>query len=147
MFQLVLILHLLGASVWTGGHLVLAIGFLPRALRRRDPGLLLDFESRFERIGIPALLVQIVTGLLLAWRYVPEPARWLSFESHVTGHIFVKLILLALTLALALDARLRLIPRLDARRLPSLAAHVVAVTVLAVLFVAVGAGIRIGGLF
>ncbi len=146
-FRLVLILHLLGAAVWVGGHLVLTLGFLPRALRERDPRLLLDFESRYERIGIPALLVQVVTGLILAWRYLPDPAAWFSFESPVATHIFWKLALLALTLLLAIHARLRLIPRLDAPGLPLLAAHVVTVTVLAVLMVAVGAGIRTGGLF
>ena len=36
MRALLLTLHILGACVWTGGHLVLAITVLPRALARRD---------------------------------------------------------------------------------------------------------------
>jgi uncharacterized membrane protein len=43
MYQLMLILHVLGATVWTGGHLVLAITILPQALRRHDPELILGF--------------------------------------------------------------------------------------------------------
>ncbi|WP_257791643.1 hypothetical protein [Solilutibacter oculi] len=40
-------LHLLGASVWVGGHLVLALGVLPGVLRQRDVAMLLAFESRY----------------------------------------------------------------------------------------------------
>jgi len=55
--------------------------------------------------------------------------------------------LLGLTVALALHARLRLIPRLDEPRLPLLAAHIVIVTLLAVALVVVGASFQTGGLF
>ncbi len=147
MIKLALILHLLGATVWTGGHLVLAIGFLPKALRDKDPRVIQDFESRFERIGIPALILQVVTGLLLAYNYLPDISKWFSFETHVASHIFVKLVLLVLTLILALDARLRVIPRLSASNLTSMALHIWAVTLISVLFVAVGVGIRTGGIF
>ncbi|NJM13090.1 MAG: hypothetical protein HC889_15595 [Synechococcaceae cyanobacterium SM1_2_3] len=34
MFELMLVLHLLGAALWTGGNLVLALGVLPDALRQ-----------------------------------------------------------------------------------------------------------------
>ncbi len=146
-YKIVLILHLLGAAVWTGGHLVLALGFLPRALAVGDPRIVLGFEERYERIGIPALLVQIVTGLVLAYRYLPDPASWFSFATPVASHVLLKLALLLVTLALAIDARLRLVPRLTRERLPALAWHVGAVTVIAVLMVALGAGIRTGGLF
>ena len=46
---LLLVLHLLGAAIWTGGHLILTFGVLPSALkatRHRSP-----FEHRFERLG------------------------------------------------------------------------------------------------
>ena len=147
MIKLALILHLLGATIWTGGHLILAIGFLPQALRDQDPKIIEAFESKYERIGIPALILQVITGLTLAYAYIPDVSKWFSFETHVATHIFIKLVLLALTVALALDARLRIIPKLSAANLTSLALHIVAVTVISVLFVAFGAGIRTGGLF
>jgi hypothetical protein len=59
----------------------------------------------------------------------------------------VKLILLAATIALALHARLRLIPGLTTARLPLLAWHIAGVTVFSVLFVAVGSAFRTGGFF
>jgi len=147
MFRTVLTLHLVGAAVWAGGHLVLATVVLPRALRHRDVGAIREFESGYERIGLPALVVQVVTGLWLAHRYLPDPRAWFSFATPLQGSIALKLLLLAGTAVLGLDARLRLIPRLDARRLPSLAAHIWAVTLLALGFLVVGAGFRTGGLF
>jgi putative copper export protein len=140
-----LLLHVLGATIWTGGHLVLALTVLPRALKARDPERILQFEEGFERLGIPALVVQVLTGVWLAYRYVPDPAAWFGFGSSPAVHIFVKFVLLALTLALAVHARLRIIPQLTAERLPTLGYHIVAVTALAVLFVIVGVGFRFGG--
>jgi len=147
MFRAVLTLHLLGASIWTGGHLVLALVILPRALRRSDVSAVRAFESGYERIGLPALVVQVVTGLWLAHRYLPDPRWWLSFATPLQAHIALKLVLLVATAVLGLHARLRLIPRLDAGRMRQLAAHIWAVTALAVAFVVVGAGFRTGGLF
>jgi putative copper export protein len=146
MLQLALIVHVLGATIWAGGHIVLSLTVLPRALKQRDPQIIRDFEAGYERLGIPALVAQVITGVWLAYRLVPDPAQWFGFDSFVATHIAVKLLLLAATLALAVDARLRIIPRLDARSLPSLAWHVVAVTVIAVLLVMLGVGLRTGGL-
>lgn len=142
-YALTVFLHILGATVWTGGHLVLALTILPRTLRERDPSFLLRFEHGFERLGIPAFIVQVVTGLWLAGRVTP-PAHWLSFDGRVPTLIGVKLILLLTTVVLAVHARVRLIPSLDARRLPLLAVHIVGVTVVSVLFVLVGVALRTG---
>ncbi|NNG17708.1 MAG: copper resistance protein CopD [Gemmatimonadales bacterium] len=146
MYQLMLILHVLGATVWTGGHLVLAITILPQALRRRDAELILSFESRYERVGIPALVIQVVTGIWLAFRMLPDPAAWFGFETDVASHIGVKLLLLLLTAAFAVDARMRIIPHLRAETLPSLAWHIIPVTIFSVLFVVVGVGLGTGGI-
>jgi putative copper export protein len=143
---LLLTLHILGACVWAGGHLVLAITVLPSALARRDPGILRAFEGPFERIGIPALIVQVLTGVWLASQFVPV-TRWLSFGSSLEARIGVKLLLLAITVALALHARLRLIPRLDRSNLGLLAVHIIVVTAVAVALVIVGVDFRTGALF
>jgi hypothetical protein len=58
----------------------------------------------------------------------------------------VKLLLLAGTAALALHARLQLIPTLNDDNLNGLAWHIRAITALAIAFVVVGALIRLGGL-
>lgn len=146
-YRLLVILHLLGASVWVGGHLVLCLSVLPRALRTRDSQPVRAFESGFERIGIPALILQVVTGLVLALRWAPDPVTWLWPTTPASALVRIKLALLAATILLAVDARLRLVPHLDASRLPALAWHIVAVTVIAVLMLIVGVGIRTGGLW
>ena len=146
MFKLMLFLHLLGATVWTGGHLVLSLTVLPRALRWSDPDIVRGFEDGFERIGIPALVIQVLTGLWLAYRLVPDVSSWFSFESGVRNLVALKLVLLLLTVVLALHARFRIIPSLSQRTLPILAWHVAAVTIVSVLFVFVGVSFRTGGL-
>jgi putative copper export protein len=144
MYGLLVLLHVLGAAVWTGGHLVLAIAVLPRVLRDRDVKGLLAFEGAFERIGMPALVIQILTGLLLAHRALPDVSQWFRFQHPVSHLVAGKLLLLGLTLALAAHARLRLIPSLDEHKLKALAWHIVPVTVIAVLFVVLGVEFRTG---
>ena len=144
MYGILILLHILGAAVWTGGHLILAFTILPRVLRERSPADLLRFESAYERIGLPALIIQIITGLVLAHRLVPDPARWFNPEDMVGRLVGVKLLLLATTVAFALDARLRVIPNLNEGRLVSMAWHIIPVTLIAVLFVVVGVSFRTG---
>jgi putative copper export protein len=146
MYALMLFLHVLGATVWTGGHLVLALTWLPRVLRERSPEQLLRFEQGYERIGMPALVLQIVTGLWMAYQMVPSVAQWLSPDTPVARAIALKLVLLLCTALIAAHARLRVIPRLSADTLPLMAWHVGAVTLLSVGFVAVGVSLRFGGI-
>ena len=145
-YRLLLILHLLGAAIWVGGHLILAIAILPRALRRRDPRLIADFESSYERLGIPALLVQIGTGLYLTQYRAPNVASWFTLASPADRYILLKLVLLAATLALALHARLRIVPHLETANLRFLALHIVIITLLGIGFVIAGVGLQTGGL-
>ena len=58
-----LIAHLLGATIWTGGHLILSLVVLPKALLKQDIDVLLQFEAQFEKVGMSALCVQVGTGL------------------------------------------------------------------------------------
>ena len=146
-YRLVVTLHLLGAAVWVGGHLVLSLSVLPRALRARDPAIIREFEGGFERLGIPALLVQVVTGLWLAHHWAPDVAGWLSPSTPAARFVLVKLALLAATIALAVHARLRVLPRLDAVTLRFLAFHIAAVTLLGVALLVVGVAIRTGAVF
>ncbi len=143
-YRLLVTLHLLGATVWVGGHLVLSLSVLPRALRARDPAIIREFETGFERLGIPALLVQIVTGLWLAYHWAPHVAGWFSPSTPQARLVLVKLVLLGATVALAVHARLRVVPQLDARTLRFLAYHVVAITLLGVALLVAGVAIRTG---
>jgi putative copper export protein len=146
LFKILVILHTLGATVWTGGHLVLAVTVLPQALKKRDPDRIHQFEEHFESFGLVSLLLQAITGLWLTWIYFPGFQNFLSFDSYLSTYIGIKLGLLLGTLALAVHARFFIIPNLTQDTLNFLAYHIVGVTTLAVLFVILGAGIRLGGL-
>jgi putative copper export protein len=137
-------LHILGATIWAGGHLVLALTILPDALRQQRAATVSEFEQRFERIGLPALAVQIVTGLWLAEHLLGSPDHWFE-DNSIARTVQVKLGLLAVTVGLAVHARFRVIPKLSDTTLPTLAWHIRIVTLAAVLFVLAGASIRFGG--
>ncbi len=119
----------------------------PRVPRERDPETLLRFESGFEQVGIPALVVQVATGLLLAERMLGPEGAWLDRGNPISRVISIKLLLLAATAAFTIDARMRLIPRLTAENLGALAWHVVPVTLISIAFVFVGISIRTGWLY
>jgi putative copper export protein len=143
-YYILLSLHLLGAAVWTGGHVVLATTVLPRALRAKRASILSDFEQGYERVGMPALGVQIITGLWLAHRLLGAPTHW--FVASPLAHVVqFKLLCLAGTAALAIHAKTRVIPRLRDDNLPVMAWHIAGVTVFSVLFVLAGASARLGG--
>jgi putative copper export protein len=145
MYSYVFLVHVLAATVWTGGHLVLASTVLPRALAAQDPRILIEFESGFERIGMPALAIQVVSGLWMAHLLAPDFSTWLSANTLQGKLIMLKLILLAVTVLTALEARFRIIPNLSASTLPAMARRIVLVTIASVAFVIVGVSFR-GGL-
>ena len=147
MHGLILLLHILAATVWTGGHLVLSFTILPQALKEQSPSELLRFERAYERIGIPSLVIQVLTGVSMAYRLVPDLSEWFNLDNPVSKPIAAKLLLLAITLGFALDARLRVIPNLSECNLTTMAWHIIPVTILSVLFVVVGVAFRTGWLY
>jgi putative copper export protein len=147
MYGILLLLHILSATIWTGGHIVLSVVVLPSVLRERSPEKLLQFESVYEKIGIPALIVQVITGFLLAYRLVPDVSRWFNMANPPSHPIAAKLILLALTVGFAIDAKFRVIPSLTKDNLGVMAWHIIPVTVLSILFVIVGVSFRTGWLY
>jgi len=146
MYGVLLALHILAATIWTGGHIVLSLIILPKVLKRRSAQLLLDFESAYEKIGMPALVIQVVTGLMLAHHLLPDISLWFDMSVPVAHGIAAKLTLLALTVLFALDARFRVIPKLSEANLVDMAWHIIPVTVFSVLFVLAGVSFRAGWL-
>ena len=144
-YPLAHLLHLLAATVWVGGHLVIAIGYLPHVLRGRYH-LLDSFEAVYERIALPSLALAIATGVYMGVRWYPV-WEWLAFSGRawVLG---AKAALVLATILLAVDARLRIIGRARRRGVPpnpvDLAAHVLGVTAAAVALAVLGWGLRHG---
>ncbi|WP_017294612.1 CopD family protein [Geminocystis herdmanii] len=144
-FKILVLLHTLSATIWTGGHLVLAIMVLPKALKKREPELIENFEQNFETLGLISLAIQILTGLGLTWIYFPQFQGLWNLDSFLSRYILIKLGILLLTVTLAIHARFFIIPNLSKETLNQLAYHIIGVTTLAVLFVVFGVGIRLGG--
>lgn len=144
MYGTILLLHILAATIWTGGHIVLSVVILPKVLRERSPEQLLQFESVYEKIGMPALIIQVVTGLWMAHTMLPDVAAWFDMSNPIAHVILLKLSLLALTLIFALDARFRVIPVLSQHNLVDMACHIIPVTIISILFVVVGVSFRTG---
>jgi putative copper export protein len=144
-FPFLVIVHALAATVWTGGHLVLDLGVLPRALRERSADRIREFEAVFEPLGLTALAIQVITGLWMGSILLPGFHELFDAASPIGLLVGTKLLVLAATAALAVHARLRLIPNLTDTNLSGLALHIRAITALAIAFVVVGALIRLGG--
>ena len=139
-----LIAHLLGATIWTGGHLILSLVVLPKALLKQDIDILLQFEGQFEKIGIPALVVQIVTGLWMAHKLLPNTKSWFTYDNDLSILIGLKLLLLVATILVALHARFYVIPKLSPQTLKAFSVNIILVTLLSVSFVIVGTLFRTG---
>lgn len=147
MYGTLLLLHILAATIWTGGHIVLSVVILPKVLREKSPEQLHSFESVYEKIGMPALIIQVITGLMLAYRLLPDISLWLDVSNPIAHGILAKLTLLTLTVIFALDARFRVIPALSKDNLTDMAWHIVPVTLFSILFVVVGVSFSTGWLY
>ncbi len=141
-----LILHLLGACIWIGGHLLLLIRYLPQAINENEPDIVKSFEKKFEPLGLPALLLQIITGILLAYHYNVRIENWFSFSNGIEIVVSIKLMLLLSTLVLAVHARIFIIPKLSSRNLTQLGIHILLINILAIAMLVMGTFIRKGGL-
>lgn len=144
MINYVLITHLLGATIWTGGHLLLSLVILPKTLSTRNLDMLLQFEQNFEKVGIPALVVQVLTGLWMAHNLLPDFGAWFAFDNDMSILITLKLSLLLATVLVALHARFRVIPTLSASTLNAFSINIILITLLSVGFVIVGTLFRTG---
>ncbi len=144
--HLLLIFHLLGAAIWVGGHLILAIGILPEVLKKKDPEILLNFERKYEKIGIPALLIMVISGIWMSYQFGIGFSDWFYFENPIETVISIKLILLFTTILFALSANIFVLPKLSPKKLPLMAFHVISVTILGVLMLIIGSFVRYGGI-
>jgi putative copper export protein len=145
MIKWLLFFHLLGATVWVGGHLFIGIKLLPKALKTGDKSELLNFERNYESIGMPALILQIITGLWLSYIHESDLSKWFDFSNHIGLHISIKLLLLFITLTCAIIANKVLIPKIDSPvNFKILSVLIYFVTVSSVLFVLTGLSFRVG---
>jgi hypothetical protein len=141
MIKWLVLVHVLGATIWLGGHLILAIGFLPVAWKQQDISVILVFEKRYECIGISALMVQVITGIWMAILFVPL-SEWWSLDTPHHYFLWTKIGLLLMTLLVAIHARVKVLPGITHTNLPSLTFHVILTTLLALSLLVTGLSFR-----
>ena len=142
MHHLLLIIHLIAATIWVGGHLVLAIGYMPRALKYKDFSYIGNFEKKYEPIGMPSLLLLVITGISMAYDYDAGLKSWFSFSNSIETVVSLKLSCLLLSVCFAISAQTRVLPKLrkgNLSKLPEMAVHITSVTLLGVTMVILGA--------
>ena len=147
--HILLVLHLIAATIWVGGHLVLAIGYLPKALKHKDFSYIGNFEKTYEPIGMPSLAVLIITGILMAYDYNAGFSSWFSFATPIERVVSLKLTFLLTTVCFAISAQTRVLPKMrkgQLNKLPEMAVHIICVTLIGGLMVILGSLVRIGGL-
>ena len=144
--HLLLILHLICATIWVGGHLILSIRFLPKALKKKDPNIIIDFEKEYGAIGMPALVILIITGIWMAYDFGVPIKEWFSFSSNIEKVVSTKLTLLFITFAFALNAQLNVIPELNKKNMKLMAFHIISVTIIGIIMLILGSTVRYGGL-
>lgn len=142
----VLILHLLAAAVWVGGHLLLAICYLPTALKKKDPQIILNFEKKFEALGMSSLVILIASGTWMAYDFGVTFETWFSFSSGIEKVVSFKLLLLFLTFVCAFCAQFFVLPNLNETNISRMAVIIISVTTIAVTMLVLGSTIRYGGI-
>lgn len=147
--HILLIVHLIAATIWVGGHLVLAIVFLPKALKHNDFSYIGNFEKTYEPIGMPSLVVLVITGIIMAYDYSAGFSTWFSFNTPIERVVSLKLMCLLTSVCFAISAQTRVLPQLrkgNMKKLPEMAVHIICVTTIGVLMVVLGSFVRIGGI-
>lgn len=140
-----LIIHLICASIWVGGHLILAIGYLPKALKKKEFSYIQNFEKIYEPIGMPCLILLIITGVLMAYDFNIGISDWFSFENAMEKIISLKIIGVIVTICFAISAQVRVLPQLakgKIEKLPEMGLHIIGVTFISVILLILGSYIH-----
>jgi len=109
--HLLLIIHLLSATIWVGGHLLLVFGHLPQALKEKNQNIILNYEKKYEPVGMTALILLVTTGILMAYKYGISIEYWFQFSTPIEKVVSTKLLLLLLTFVFAFSAHFSVFPK------------------------------------
>ena len=144
--QIILIIHLLAATIWVGGHLLLLLRYVPKAIKSKSLEELSAFRKNFEPVGMPSLFILIITGILMAYDYNITFEKWFLFENSIEKIVSIKLILLFISLTLAFITIKFVLPSINKISPFILYFIIFLVTTIAVTMLILGSLVRIGGL-
>lgn len=124
----------------------MSIGILPEVLKKKSPEILLNFERKYEKIGMSALVVMVITGIWMAYQFGQGVRTWFHFSNPIETVISLKLILLITTVLFAISANVFVLPKLSPKNLPLMAFHIISVTTIGVALLVLGSFVRYGGI-
>jgi putative copper export protein len=143
---LLLSVHILASTLWTGAYLLLALVLIPNARRSGDIQPILAFERRFDRLGMAALAVLVLSGFWLGFRWLPQTHLWFDVDLALGQTMLAKIVLVFVLVAAWAQARLRLLPVLGIERLAAYRVHVWVSLLCSLALILLGARFRFGGL-
>lgn len=142
----VLIIHLLAATIWVGGHLMLSICFLPQALKEKNPHIILNFEKKFEVLGMSSLVALILSGIWMSYNFGVTYDTWFSFVGGFEKVVSIKLLLLFATFICAICAQFFILPNLNENNIWKMAIIIISVTSIGMTMLILGSTLRYGGI-
>ncbi len=144
--HILLITHLITATIWVGGHLILLFRFVPESIKLKSINPINNFRKKFEPIGMPSLLILLFTGILMAYDYEITITKWFNFKGSIETIISLKLILFLITIILALSAVKFIFPNLKRKPTFVLIVFITIVTLIAITMLILGSFVRQGGI-
>ena len=136
------LLHLLGAIIWIGGYIHAAVNLVPKASKSKDPSLLANFEANFHKLGYAALLLQLVTGIMLAFHYNPEFSNWFNMKMSINHVIITKLLLLVILVILAVYGKVKIFKNLTEDKIGAASRNIIFITIISLLMMFFGLTVR-----
>ncbi|MEM3143238.1 MAG: CopD family protein [Candidatus Nitrosotenuis sp.] len=103
-------IHLVGAAIWVGGSLFIAIVFAP-VLKTMIPSveerlqIMIKVGRRFNKIAIPALLILIGTGVYSVHQMLLRPEH-IMLTSYGTFVVIKIILVIALLISFAVHVRI-----------------------------------------
>ena len=146
--HILLVIHLICATIWVGGHIILLLGFLPKALKHKNFDFISRFEKTYEPIGMPSLVLLIITGILMAYNLNAPVSDWFSFKNGIETVVSLKILGIFISVCFAISAQTRVLPKLakgNLKKLPEMGIHILFVTLISVIMLILGSTKRNGG--
>lgn len=142
--SVLVILHILGASIWIGGMLIMALGALPKAKKASDASLLKNYEGSFHILGMIAITIQFLTGFRLAMIYAGGMKGLFNFSNHAAVLFMWKLVIVLLSAGLFVVFKKKTLSNLDNNNISSASAIVWLIALLAIAQMVLGLGFSRG---
>jgi len=138
--KILVFLHIIAATIWAGGYIILTITILPKSIRQKSTDLIHNFNKSFHTLSMIALGFQVITGFRLATLLLPM-SKWAEFGNPVALGINTKFFLLILTIIAIIIEKVYL---KKSKGIRLIAVLIVFITIISLIFIYTGISIRIG---